>query len=386
MSKKPHPDFPLYAHRSGQWAKKIRGKLYYFGSWRSDPDGTAASLDYQARLPWLLKGREPPEKVTGGRTTVRDVLNIFLTRKKQRLASGELAARTFARYKATAETVRDFLGATTVSRSLTENDFERLRKHLAERYGPVALHNEIGMVRAIFGLAQRKGHVSRKIDFDQCLEKPPAKMLRAVRDQKKAGQQFTAAELRALLAAAPVNVKAMILLGIQAGFGNTDVAMLPLNCLAGEPDWLNYARTKTGVMRRIPLWPETTAAIQAVIAARKKPKREADAGFLFIGSRGCSLVGGRRGSEVGDAFGVVMKACGLSGRTFYDLRRNFKTIAKRCKNSEAVKAIMGHAAPESDMSARYDLEIEDAELRRAVDVVREWLFPADDVESGTGAT
>jgi hypothetical protein len=33
---KPHPDYPLYAHASGKWAKKIRGRVHYFGT-RDDP-------------------------------------------------------------------------------------------------------------------------------------------------------------------------------------------------------------------------------------------------------------------------------------------------------------------------------------------------------------
>ena len=34
--KKPHAGFPLYPHSAGVWAKKIRGRVHYFGPW-SDP-------------------------------------------------------------------------------------------------------------------------------------------------------------------------------------------------------------------------------------------------------------------------------------------------------------------------------------------------------------
>jgi integrase len=37
-----------------------------------------------------------------------------------------------------------------------------------------------------------------------------------------------------------------------------------------------FPRVKTGVERRIPLWPETGEAIQAAIAARPRPKADED--------------------------------------------------------------------------------------------------------------
>ena len=38
---KPHPSFPLFAHLIGSWAKKVRGKMHYFGRW-DDPASAAA--------------------------------------------------------------------------------------------------------------------------------------------------------------------------------------------------------------------------------------------------------------------------------------------------------------------------------------------------------
>src|SRR5262245_61584975 len=85
---KPYSDFPLFPHATGRWAKKIRGKIHYFGPW-ANPD--AALKKYQDQRDDLHAGRTPrqdPEALT-----IKDLANAFLTHKRGLLDAGELSPR-----------------------------------------------------------------------------------------------------------------------------------------------------------------------------------------------------------------------------------------------------------------------------------------------------
>src|SRR6185436_12885152 len=78
-----------------------------------------------------------------------------------------------------------------------------------------------------------------------------------------------------------LRLRAAVLLGVNAGAGNTDISGLQFKHLDLTSRWLNYARPKTGIARRVPLWPVTVEAIEAAINARPAPKNNADADCVF---------------------------------------------------------------------------------------------------------
>ena len=60
---KPYAEFPLFPHATNRWAKKIRGKLHYFGRW---DDPAAAQQEYLEQASKLHAGRKPKPKATDG--------------------------------------------------------------------------------------------------------------------------------------------------------------------------------------------------------------------------------------------------------------------------------------------------------------------------------
>ena len=377
---KPYPEFPLFPHATKRWAKKIRGKMEYFGPW-DDPDG--ALKKYLEQKDALHAGRKPREVSTG--VTVKELVNAFLNHKRAKLDNGELSPRTWINYKETADLLVSEVGKNRVVTDLNPDDFTEIRKAMAKKWGPVRVRNYIQQVRGVFKYAYEAELIAVPVRFGPGFTRPSNKTLRLER-AKKGPKMFEAAELRDMvngklvegedgpeLLKATTTLRAMILLGVNCGFGNSDCGTLPLSSIDLEGGWVNYHRPKTGITRRCPLWPETVAALKDVTAERKEPKDAAHAGLVFVTKQG-----GRWHKETGDnpiskEMRKHLDALKMNGhRNFYALRHTFETIGGEAKDQVAVDHVMGHAR--EDMASLYRERISDERLKAVTDHVRKWLF------------
>lgn len=256
------------------------------------------------------------------------------------------------------------LGKEIAAEACSPVHFQRVREDLAKRYNLNGQAKRIGHVRSMFELAYEDQVIDKRPNFGRSFKRPVAKALRKLR-AVKGDQSFAPEEIHALVEEANVNLKAKILLGIQAGMGNEDCAALPRSAI--KEGWVHWARVKTSVSRRFPLWPKTREAIDAAIEhANSKGESE----LSFVGARGTSFITGRKnGYQIHGVFVHARdKAKVNCNRTFYDLRRTFATVASETADQVAVDAIVGHTPSENDMSARYRQRISDDRLR-----MRPWI-------------
>jgi integrase len=311
--KKPYPEFPLSPHPSGKWQKKIRGSTYYFGRWanrangklvRVEGDGWQETLElYKSRADDLHAGRTPRVKNPDG-LTVATLCNRFLTAKLRKKESGELTDQTFADYKIITDLIVATFGTERLVDDLAADDFARLRSVMAKRWGPERLGNSIVRIRSVFRYGIENGLIEKPIRYGSEFKKPGQSVLR--RNKAAKGERMLESEqLRRLLdaldgkevetertddAGEPVKVKltpnpqlrAIVLLGLNAALGNTDCAALARATINLQTAWLNFPRPKTGIPRRCPLWPETVAAIKDALQHRPEPASDECRELVFL--------------------------------------------------------------------------------------------------------
>ncbi len=370
-------DFPLYAHANGQWCKTIRGRKCYFGPWN---DPKSAEVEYLRQKEYLQAGLRPPAKEIEG-FRIRDLANRFLTFKEKLVENDELSPRSFRDYHRHCKNIVEYFGADRLVESVTIDDFANYRAKLGDGKGVKTLGTAVRMCRMVFGFAYDLELIERPVRFGKAFKEPTKKSHRVerARKQREHGlKMFEAAEIQTLLAEATDNMRAMILLAINSGMGASDISALPSTFI--DEEWIDYARIKTGIPRRIPLWNETREALATVVDRQDGTQRTVETdGLVFVTKYGLPFVrtgpsGTSNIDSVCTGFNKLLKSCDLKrhGVGFYALRHTFETIAGGCGDQVAVDAIMGHSA--DDMASLYRERIEDKRLQQVTNYVRKWLW------------
>lgn len=219
----------------------------------ADPD--AALKSYLEQKDALHAGRKPRPDPSA--VTIKDVANDFLNAKQALVNTGELSARTWADYKQVCVMVLAHLGKSRLAEDVGPDDFAALRKKVAKRWGPQRLGSKlIQYTRCLFKHASDAGLIDRPVRFGPGFKRPSKKALRL--NRADAGPKlFNDDEVRRLIDAAGPSMRAMILLGINCGFGNADCGELPLSAVDLDKAIIDFPRPKTGILRRCPLWPDT---------------------------------------------------------------------------------------------------------------------------------
>jgi len=387
---KPSKDFPLYAHSKGQWAKKIRGKTYYFGPW-DDPQGALhryhlhmKQMDFEAERERQAE-RSRADRLERNDLTVGEVWNAYLAYQEKRVDSGDLSRDTLTDYGYLANTIRQSLGASVKVADLTPRSFADLRLAIVGKYAPARSSKLVTVCRQVFKWAYESELISQPVRFGPDFKVISQKQHRVHRANSPK-KLFTPAQISSLHDAADAKWKLAILLGLNCAFGNSDIANLKLqhvhfgdgglgDLLDATPidrvSYIEMARSKTGIERRIPLWDITSLRLKRYIVANPP----GSSGLIFTTRTGLPMIrfnaSGLKADSTVQGFQRLRKKAGLDCGGFYWLRHTFQTIAEETKDLPAVAAVMGHA--DHSMAANYREEVKPERIAEVVLHVAKWF-------------
>lgn len=346
---KPYPTYPLTPRGDGRFTKRIIGNLHTFGrsgDWRQALD---EYLTVARQLHAGHKVSAPRAQLAHG-VTLRQLIGRYLDARKADMNDGHLHPRTWADYRNILLAFGRFTGPALPATELSTEHVDRWAAHLRHmKTGP----RRFNAARAhLFAFLRHCFAAPWLVSFPLGVgfKRAPKGKIRAVRKSRLVEPRH----VRILIDAADPQLRAMILLGLNGGFGNTDCATLPRAAVDFDNGVIKYGRTKTGIARTVPLWDETRDALAVVF------KRRADDDLVFRTRHGNPWVRttfNKNGKPVpkdsiSQAFADLLESvCDLLARQtlrdlykgvgFYALRHTFITYANEVRDSDARRHIMG---------------------------------------------
>lgn len=363
--------FPLTLHKTGQYCKKIKGKIYYFGV-----DKTLALQRYFDQARYLHSGHTPaihPEKEL---FPLGYVSNLYMDHQLSKAKAGEIKYRHISNQKFILKDFVRFCGTNRSVSDLSTIELQNYRKKLIEKYtSPNTVNNAVATIKALFHWAVENEVIDRG---------PNLKAIKKITNIKSERPTFTIEHIKLLLEHADLQMKAMILLGLNCGFGCTDCAELRWENLDMGQYRVIFPRGKTGVSRNLSLWPETVEALQDL------PRRGELVFYTIRGNPWVRTIQGKdkSGNEkftkddaVTKQFSKLLKTAGIrteKGVGFYTLRRTAATLAARSGDPFSVQRLLGHA--DLKMASVYVQDVSE-QTDRVINNTRKLIIPGDSLPS-----
>jgi hypothetical protein len=231
--------FPLTLHKTGQFCKKIKGKIYYFGT-----DKKTALNRYLEQAAYLHAGKLPKPKCSGDALSIKTLCNLYLDHQESRSMIGEIKLRHLYDQTSLLKGFVRFTGANRVVSDISTVDLQNYRKKLIKAgKSPNSINNRIAAVKAMYNWA---------VDNEIIDHSPRLRAVKKITPQKGEKPTFTTRQIQALLEVANIQMKAMIWLGLNCGFGCTDCAELKWKDLNLENARVRFPRGETGIEKESP--------------------------------------------------------------------------------------------------------------------------------------
>lgn len=391
--KLPRWPFPehgkLTAHPKHQWCKWIDGGTKYFGPWQEpDPGQEFAKAALKRYLAFMhARAEDRPVQIDTSDLTLHIAVNHYITARNKDMLAGNLSAQQFTFYQEVGNLLLKSCGHDKLVKDMGPADFEFLRTKIPG--GPVYVGNRIQLIRSIFRwVGEYYGVLPR---YGGQFNKPGKREMRRARKQKPL---FEPAEIHKLLSTASSALRCFVLLGINCGFGQTDCSTLTVAAVDLKNRVIAVERSKTGVRRVCPLWPETVDALEKYV------RPDAALPELYFVTRN-----GRPWVKVNvhhdeanridrvthnDSISLELrklcKAHEIPPRGFYVFRHTFNTIAEGAADPNARKVIMGHTFDGMD---EFYLHVHQrpefmARLNAVSEHVRTWMYGKEAGAATTG--
>lgn len=410
------------------WQKWLHGKAVWVASLKEAPTGKDADRIYDARLalpdddPRKIRQDKPAERAERPeQISLFDLSNAFLTRKLRAVEAGRLKRETYDEYVEAIQSFVDDAGDERRFCDLSPVVFSGYADALGARFGLDRLKKFIIIVRMMFRWAgpaphgvglvpsvptygdgfklpsraefRRAGNLARQAHGPklytpaQVREQLDGKVIE--RKRKRTIHGKVVRDVQTVTRRPSAALRAMILLGLNGGFGNRDCAFLPTTIAepAMRDGWMDYARDKTGVQRLFWLWPETRAAMEAWWTVRQrikpakgsvdlwgKPRDFKD--LFFLTAEGRPFIDGTK-DQIGMRYLALLRALGQESRGFRSLRRTCRTKLAETGQELAIDLIMGHADDAADMAKVYTVEVSREIIKQVCQHGRQGLLFAD---------